>query len=117
MIETAARREKEEWDIKVGDFSEAVIGYLKEKGVDLADPDWAIDDRNVPFTSQYAKVTRVPDAERARRITVSTWQPPPDAARRCARFSTTTPTCARRSPPSSSTDAPIPAASAATCSY
>ena len=60
MIETAARREKEEWDIEVRDFSEAVIGYLQEKGVDLADPDWAIDERDVPFTSQFAKVTRVP---------------------------------------------------------
>ena len=106
MIETAARREKEEWDLTPGDFSEAVVGYLQDAGVDLADPDWAMDDRSVPFSSQYFKVrvnclTRPARAIfHGARATASYATAP----RRCARSSTTTPTCARRSPPSCSTE-------------
>ena len=42
IIECAAVYDREEHEIEVEAFAEAVIGYLKNKGVDLADPDWAL---------------------------------------------------------------------------
>lgn len=57
LDEISLLRGKEEYEVPVAAFSEAVVAFLGgEGGVDLLDPDWEIDNPDVPFSSQHASV-------------------------------------------------------------
>jgi len=57
IIECAAVYNREEHEIEVEAFAEAVIGYLKNKGVDLADPDWALGAPRRPMRRKCSRAT------------------------------------------------------------
>lgn len=42
--------------VRIEALGEEVLRYLVSKGVDLADPEWAMDDESVPFSTEYAAV-------------------------------------------------------------
>lgn len=57
LDEISLLRGKEEHDVSIAAFSEAVVAFLgAEGGVDLADPDWEIGNPDVPFSSQHASL-------------------------------------------------------------
>lgn len=51
--DVARLRGREEQDLDVNEFSEAVVRFLQERGVDLADPDWGMQDDEIPFSVQH----------------------------------------------------------------
>ena len=53
IADVAKLRGRADWEIDVERFGEAVVSYLQRAGVDLADPDWALDDDTVPFSSEH----------------------------------------------------------------
>lgn len=53
LSDVAKLRERNGPDIEAGRFSEAVITFLKEKGVDLSDPDWGMADDSIPFSTEH----------------------------------------------------------------
>jgi len=53
MQEIAALRGKKEHEIEIERVCEEIVEYLDENGVDLADPDWAMEDDSVPFSSDF----------------------------------------------------------------
>lgn len=44
---------RDEHEIDVVHFGEAVVSFLQAEGVDLSDPDWGMDDDSIPFTVEY----------------------------------------------------------------
>eukprot|EP00308_Calcidiscus_leptoporus_P009787 CAMPEP_0119379590 /NCGR_PEP_ID=MMETSP1334-20130426/53415_1 /TAXON_ID=127549 /ORGANISM="Calcidiscus leptoporus, Strain RCC1130" /LENGTH=241 /DNA_ID=CAMNT_0007399153 /DNA_START=14 /DNA_END=739 /DNA_ORIENTATION=- len=53
MIEIAAKKGMRMEDLEIRRVSEAIVAFLAAEGVDLADPDWAMDDESVPFSSEF----------------------------------------------------------------
>ena len=47
---------RDRYDVDVERFGEEVVRYLQQHGVDLADPDWGMDDDAVPFSTQHLPV-------------------------------------------------------------
>ena len=56
LIETAALKGREQWDLEVGPFAEAVVSYLQQQGVGLDDPDWGMQDDSVPYSHEHVTV-------------------------------------------------------------
>eukprot|EP00908_Phaeocystis_cordata_P024381 Transcript_6841.p1 GENE.Transcript_6841~~Transcript_6841.p1 ORF type:complete len:464 (+),score=31.44 Transcript_6841:619-2010(+) len=56
LIETAALKGREQWDLEVGPFAEAVVSYLQQQGVELDDPDWGMQDDSVPYSHEHVTV-------------------------------------------------------------
>eukprot|EP00967_Tisochrysis_lutea_P153551 scaffold303325_cov32-Tisochrysis_lutea.AAC.2 len=58
LDETSILRGKHEHDISVAEFSETIVAFLggSDGGVDLSDPDWEIDNGDIPFSSQHFSV-------------------------------------------------------------
>ncbi len=56
--EVGALRGTDEDDerLEISKFAVAVMDNLQKKGVNLADPNWALDDESVPFTSDFVPV-------------------------------------------------------------
>lgn len=52
LDDVATLRGRERHDVDVKGFGEAVIGYLQQQGVDLADEDWGMQDDSIPFSVQ-----------------------------------------------------------------
>jgi hypothetical protein len=42
-----------EHHIDVEAFSEAAVRFLQERGVELADPDWGLEDESIPFSNEH----------------------------------------------------------------
>ena len=57
--DVAALRGYEEADIDVDRFGEAVLAFLQQRGVDLADPDWGMQDDDIPFSVEYLPMRSV----------------------------------------------------------
>ena len=51
--EVAALRGAQEHHVDVDAFAEATVRFLQERGVDLADPDWGMDDDSIPFSTEH----------------------------------------------------------------
>ena len=52
--EVAAHKGREECDLVVGDVAEAVFAYLQAHDVDLADPDWGVQDDRIPYSHEHS---------------------------------------------------------------
>ena len=56
LIEVAALKGRRMEDLDAGELSEAIVDFLKHHAtphVDLADPEWAMNDESVPFSSEF----------------------------------------------------------------
>ena len=53
LSDVAELKGRERRCIDVDRFSEAVLGFLKKQGVDLADPEWGMHDDSIPFTTEH----------------------------------------------------------------
>eukprot|EP00322_Chrysochromulina_rotalis_P007651 CAMPEP_0115858606 /NCGR_PEP_ID=MMETSP0287-20121206/16186_1 /TAXON_ID=412157 /ORGANISM="Chrysochromulina rotalis, Strain UIO044" /LENGTH=277 /DNA_ID=CAMNT_0003312879 /DNA_START=75 /DNA_END=908 /DNA_ORIENTATION=+ len=53
LDDVATLRGGDRYDMDVERFCEAVVGYLQQQGVDLADPDWGMQDDSIPFSTQH----------------------------------------------------------------
>lgn len=53
LSDVAKLRHAQEYHIDVESFAEATVRFLQEKGVDLTDPDWGMDDDSIPFSTEH----------------------------------------------------------------
>ena len=53
LQDVARLRNALEHHIDVEEFAEATVRFLQEQGVDLADPDWGLDDDSIPFSTEH----------------------------------------------------------------
>mmetsp|Transcript_28648 Transcript_28648/g.95180 ORF Transcript_28648/g.95180 Transcript_28648/m.95180 type:complete len:285 (+) Transcript_28648:41-895(+) len=61
LDETALLRGAEEQDLSVEAVAEEVLSFLASRGIDLSDGDWALDDPDVPFSTQHASLRTLTD--------------------------------------------------------
>ena len=54
LCEVAALKGREECDLQVGEVAEAVFAYLQAHDVDLADPDWGLQDDRIPYSHEHS---------------------------------------------------------------
>ena len=54
LMEVAKLKGREECDLEVGEVAEAVFAYLQAHDVDLADPDWGLQDDRIPYSHEHS---------------------------------------------------------------
>ena len=53
LDDVAKLRGGDRFDVNVEQFGEAVVTFLQQRGVDLADEDWGMQDDSIPFSTQH----------------------------------------------------------------
>ena len=80
LQDVAKLRGARERHVDVHEFAEATVRYLQEQGVDLADPDWGMEDDNIPFSTEHLPLRTLFDyyAELPEYLAAATLQNVPD---------------------------------------